>query len=39
MVPHVKTAEDADKIAKSCKYFPEGNRGLSPYTRVYDFTH
>ena len=39
MVPHVKTAEDADRIAKACKYFPEGNRGLSPYTRVHDFTH
>ena len=39
MVPHVKTAEDAEKIAKSCKYFPDGNRGLSPYTRVHDFTH
>ena len=39
MVPHVKTAEDADQIAKACKYFPEGNRGLSPYTRVHDFTH
>jgi len=39
MVPHVKTAEDADQIVKACKYFPEGNRGLSPYTRVHDFTH
>ena len=39
MVPHVKTAADADRIAKACKYFPEGNRGLSPYTRVHKFTH
>ena len=39
MVPHVKTAEDAVQIAKACKYFPEGNRGLSPYSRVHDFTH
>ena len=39
MVPHVKTAEDAYQIAKACKYFPEGNRGLSPYSRVHDFTH
>lgn len=39
MVPHVKTAEDAKKIAKACKYYPDGNRGLSPYTRVHDFTH
>ena len=39
MVPHVDTAEKAKKIAKSCKYFPEGNRGLSPYTRIHNFTH
>ena len=39
MVPHVKSAEDADRIAKVCKYFPDGNRGLSPYTRVHNFTH
>ena len=39
MVPHVKNAKDADRIAKACKYFPEGTRGLSPYTRVHDFTH
>ena len=39
MVPHVKSAEDAEQIATACKYYPEGNRGLSPYTRVHDFTH
>ena len=39
MVPHVKTEKDAERIAKACKYYPEGDRGLSPYTRVHDFTH
>lgn len=39
MVPHVSTVESAQRIARCCKYFPEGNRGLSPYTRVHDFTH
>jgi len=39
MVPHVKTAGNAERIAKCCKYYPEGNRGLSPYTRVHNFTH
>ena len=24
---------------KACKYPPEGDRGLSPYTRNHDFTH
>ena len=22
-----------------CKYYPDGNRGLSPYTRVHSFSH
>ena len=39
MVPHISNAEDAEKVARICKYFPEGSRGLSPYTRVHDFTH
>jgi len=39
MVPHISNAKEAEKVANTCKYFPEGNRGLSPYTRVHDFTH
>ena len=39
MVPQVKAANAAERIAKACKYFPEGNRGLSPYTRVHEFSH
>ncbi len=39
MVPHISSPEKAERVAKCCKYFPEGNRGLSPYTRVHDFTH
>ena len=39
MVPHISTKEDAERIVKSCKYFPAGTRGLSPYTRIHDFTH
>ena len=39
MVPHINSVEKAEKIAKCCKYFPAGNRGLSPYTRMHDFTH
>ena len=39
MVPHISTAENADRIAKCCKYYPHGNRGLSPYTRAHNFTH
>jgi len=39
MVPHISTKEDAARIVSCCKYFPEGNRGLSPYTRIHNFTH
>ena len=39
MVPHINSSEKAERVAKCCKYFPEGNRGLSPYTRVHDYTH
>ena len=39
MVPHVKSAGDAEKISNACKYFPEGNRGLSPYTRLHSYKH
>ena len=39
MIPHIRTAKQAEKVAKSCKYYPDGNRGLSPYTRVHNFTH
>lgn len=39
MVPHISTVAKAEKVAKCCKYFPEGNRGLSPYTRIHEFTH
>ena len=39
LVPHVNTSDKAEKIAKFCKYYPNGNRGLSPYTRGHNFTH
>ena len=39
MIPHIRTAKQAEKVAKSCKYYPDGNRGLSPYTRIHNFTH
>ena len=39
MVPHVSNADNAKKISEYCKYFPAGSRGLSPYTRVHDYSH
>jgi 4-hydroxy-2-oxoheptanedioate aldolase len=39
MVPHVETAEGAERIVAATHYFPDGSRGLSPYTRCHEFTH
>ncbi|MFH0779333.1 MAG: aldolase/citrate lyase family protein [Parcubacteria group bacterium] len=39
MVPHVSTVAEAEAVVKACKYKPDGERGLSPYTRVHDYCH
>ena len=39
LVPHVSTSEIAEKVASATKYYPEGNRGLSPYTRNHGYSH
>lgn len=33
IVPQIQTAEQAQAAVKAIKYFPQGMRGLSPYTR------
>lgn len=39
MVPHINSAKDAEKVVNACKYYPIGKRGLSPYTRIHNYTH
>ena len=39
MVPHVSTAENAQRIVDAARYSPKGKRGLSPYTRCHGYTH
>jgi len=39
LVPHISTPDEAEHISKSTKYFPEGSRGLSPYTRNHGYSH
>lgn len=39
LVPHISSADEAKRVVKYSKYFPEGERGLSPYTRVHNFSH
>lgn len=34
VVPHIETMIDREKAIAAIKYFPEGNRGLSPFTRA-----
>jgi 4-hydroxy-2-oxoheptanedioate aldolase len=38
LVSHVSTPEEALRIVKSCKYFPDGDRGLSPFTRNHGYS-
>jgi len=32
MVSHVSSAEEAARVVRSAKYYPDGDRGLSPFT-------
>lgn len=38
LVSHVSTAQEALRIVQATKYFPEGNRGLSPFTRNHGYS-
>jgi 4-hydroxy-2-oxoheptanedioate aldolase len=38
LVSQVATPEEALRISRASKYFPDGNRGLSPYTRNHGYS-
>lgn len=38
MVSHVSTSEDTQRIVNSCLYQPQGDRGLSPFTRNHGYS-
>jgi 4-hydroxy-2-oxoheptanedioate aldolase len=38
MLSHVSTPQDAEKIVQASKYAPEGDRGLSPFTRNHGYS-
>lgn len=38
MVSHIATAQEAQEVVKAAKYYPEGERGLSPFTRNHDYS-
>lgn len=38
MVSHVSTPEEASRIVKATRYYPEGERGLSPFTRNHGYS-
>lgn len=38
MVSHVSTAEEAQYVVRAVKYYPEGERGLSPFTRNHNYS-
>jgi len=37
LIPNITTSKEAQEVVKNCRYFPDGNRGLSPYTRCHEF--
>jgi 4-hydroxy-2-oxoheptanedioate aldolase len=38
LVSHVSTAAEAEKIVSAARYYPEGDRGLSPFTRNHGYS-
>ena len=38
MISQVATPDEARRIANAAKYSPEGNRGLSPFTRIHGYS-
>ncbi len=38
LVSHVATAEEALRIVQACRYPPQGDRGLSAFTRNHDYS-
>lgn len=38
MVSHVSTSEEARTVVRASKYYPEGDRGLSPFTRNHGYS-
>ena len=39
MIPHIDTVKKAEDVVSYCKYFPHGERGISPYTRLHEYDH
>ena len=38
LMSHVSTADEALRIAGACRYPPDGERGLSPFTRIHEYS-
>lgn len=38
MVSHVSSADEAHRIVRATKYYPDGDRGLSPFTRNHGYS-
>ena len=34
MVPNIQSKEDAERAVRAAKYYPQGNRGVCPFTRA-----
>ena len=38
MVSHISTEDEAARVANATRYFPDGDRGLSPFTRNHGYS-
>jgi 4-hydroxy-2-oxoheptanedioate aldolase len=38
LVAHVQTAEEATGIVRAMRFFPDGDRGMAPFTRLHDWS-
>lgn len=38
LVAHVQTAAQAESIVRAMRFFPEGERGMAPFTRMHDWS-
>lgn len=38
LVAHVQTAVEAESIVRAMRFFPDGERGMAPFTRMHDWS-
>jgi 4-hydroxy-2-oxoheptanedioate aldolase len=39
LVAHVQSAEEAESISRAMRFYPDGERGMAPFTRLHDYSN